>query len=47
VSAGHGKFDYFESPGVTGAIFNLPSAPRDEVLPALEKLAAFVAERRS
>jgi hypothetical protein len=42
----HGKFDYFESLGVSAVIFNLQSAARDEVLPALDVLATFVAERR-
>lgn len=42
----HGKFDYFESLGVREVIFNLPCGPRDEVLPALDELADFVARRR-
>lgn len=43
---GHDKFDYFETLGIREVIFNLPWGPREEVLPALDKLAAFVAERR-
>ena len=39
------KLDYFESLGVTECVFQLPSAPADEVLPLLDKQAAIVAER--
>jgi hypothetical protein len=42
----HGKLDHFESIGVTGCVFQLPSAPADEVLPLLDKQAAIVGERR-
>lgn len=42
----HGKLDWFEKVGVTECVFRLPSAPRDEVLPALDRQAALVAERR-
>ncbi|MCV7105077.1 TIGR03619 family F420-dependent LLM class oxidoreductase [Mycolicibacterium chitae] len=43
---GHDKFDYFESLGIGEVIFNLPWGSRDVVLPALDRLAGFVAERR-
>ncbi len=42
----HAKLDYLESVGARGAIFNLPCGSRDEVLPVLDTLAVFVAERR-
>jgi probable F420-dependent oxidoreductase len=42
----HGKLDYFESLGVTECVFQLPSAPADQVLPLLDKQAAIVSERR-
>jgi probable F420-dependent oxidoreductase len=42
----HGKLDYFESLGVDECVFQLPSAPADQVLPLLDKQAAIVAERR-
>lgn len=42
----HGKLDHFEKVGVTEVVFNLPSAPADEVLPLLDRYAALVAERR-
>jgi probable F420-dependent oxidoreductase len=42
----HGKLDYFESLGITECVFQLPSAPADQVLPLLDKQAAIVAERR-
>jgi probable F420-dependent oxidoreductase len=41
----HGKLDHYESLGVTETVFDLPSAPRDEVLPALDRFAGIVAER--
>jgi probable F420-dependent oxidoreductase len=41
----HGKLDYFESLGVDECVFQLPSAPADQVLPLLDKQAAIVAER--
>jgi len=37
-----GKLDYYESLGVTEAVLRLPSAPRDEVMPALDAFAHFV-----
>ena len=42
-----GKLDHFESIGVTECVFQLPSAPADQVLPLLDKQAAIVAERRA
>jgi probable F420-dependent oxidoreductase len=42
----HGKLDHFERVGVTECIFNLPSAPADDVLPLLDRYASIVAERR-
>ena len=42
-----GKLDHFDSIGVTETVFRLPSAPRDAVLPLLDRQAALVAERRS
>ncbi len=36
------KLDYYASIGVTEAVLRLPSAPRDEVLPALDAYAAFL-----
>jgi probable F420-dependent oxidoreductase len=42
----HGKLDHFTKIGVTETVFRLPSAPRDVVLPLLDKQAALVAERR-
>ena len=41
-----GKLDHYEEVGVTEVVFGLPSAPRDVVLPILDKQAAIVAERR-
>jgi alkanesulfonate monooxygenase SsuD/methylene tetrahydromethanopterin reductase-like flavin-dependent oxidoreductase (luciferase family) len=41
----HGKLDHFVKVGVTECVFNLPSAPRDVVLPILDKQAAILAER--
>jgi hypothetical protein len=43
----HGKLDHFESIGVTECVFQLPSAPADQVLPLLDKQATIVAERRT
>jgi probable F420-dependent oxidoreductase len=42
----HAKLDHFEGIGVTECVFRLPSAPRDEVLPVLDRWADVVAERR-
>jgi probable F420-dependent oxidoreductase len=42
----HGKLDHYESLGVTETVFDLPSAPRDEVLPILDRFAEMVADRR-
>jgi probable F420-dependent oxidoreductase len=41
----HGKLDHFAEIGVTECVFRLPSAPRDDVLPVLDKWAALLAER--
>jgi probable F420-dependent oxidoreductase len=41
-----GKLDHFEKIGVTECVMQLPSAPRDVVLPILDKQAALVAARR-
>jgi hypothetical protein len=38
-----GKLEHFESIGVTEVVFMLPSAPRDTVLPILDRQAAHVA----
>jgi probable F420-dependent oxidoreductase len=43
----HGKLDHYEDVGVTETVFDLPSAPRDDVLPVLDRYAALVAERVS
>ena len=40
-----GKLDHFERIGVTECVFRLPSAPRDVVLPLLDRQAALVASR--
>jgi probable F420-dependent oxidoreductase len=40
-----GKLDHFERIGVTECVFRLPSAPRDVVLPILDRQAALVADR--
>jgi probable F420-dependent oxidoreductase len=40
-----GKLDHYRELGVTETVFDLPSAPRDEVLPVLDRFAALVAER--
>ncbi|HEX6569638.1 MAG TPA: TIGR03619 family F420-dependent LLM class oxidoreductase [Acidimicrobiales bacterium] len=42
----HGKLDHYAGLGVTETVFDLPSAPRDRVLPLLDRFAAFVAERQ-
>jgi probable F420-dependent oxidoreductase len=42
----HGKLDHYEELGVTETVFDLPAAPRDEVLPVLDRYAELVAERR-
>ena len=42
----HGKLDHYGDLGVTETVFDLPSAPRDEVLRVLDRVASFVAERR-
>ena len=41
-----GKLDHFEKIGVTECVMQLPSAPRDVVLPILDRQAALVAARR-
>jgi probable F420-dependent oxidoreductase len=41
----HAKLDHFAEVGVTECVFRVPSAPRDEVLPVLDRWAALVAER--
>jgi probable F420-dependent oxidoreductase len=41
-----GKLDHFERIGVTECVFRVPSAPRDVVLPLLDKQAALVTTRR-
>jgi probable F420-dependent oxidoreductase len=41
-----GKLDHFERIGVTECVFRLPSAPRDVVLPLLDRQAALAASRR-
>jgi probable F420-dependent oxidoreductase len=40
-----GKLDHFEEIGVTECVFRLPSAPRDVVLPLLDRQAELVATR--
>ena len=40
-----GKLDHFESIGVTECVFRLPSAPRDVVLPALDRFTAIAATK--
>lgn len=37
-----GKLDHYESIGVTECVFGLPSAPRDQVLPVLDRQAALI-----
>jgi probable F420-dependent oxidoreductase len=41
----HGKLDHFSAIGVTETVFVVPSAPRDRVLPLLDRYGALVAER--
>jgi probable F420-dependent oxidoreductase len=41
----HGTLDHFAEVGVTECVFRLPSAPRDQVLPVLDRYADLVAER--
>jgi hypothetical protein len=36
------KLDYYESVGVTEAVFRLPSAPRDDVLPVLDDFSQYL-----
>jgi probable F420-dependent oxidoreductase len=40
-----GKLDHYERLGVTETVFNLPSRPRDEVLPLLDRYGEIAAER--
>jgi probable F420-dependent oxidoreductase len=42
IQPGREKLDYYESLGVTEAVLRLPSAPRDEVMPALDTFASFL-----
>jgi len=37
-----GKLDHFERIGVTECVFHVPSAPRDDVLPVLDRLQSFL-----
>jgi probable F420-dependent oxidoreductase len=41
-----GKLDHYQEVGVTECVFGLPSAPKDDVLPLLDKYAALLAERK-
>jgi probable F420-dependent oxidoreductase len=41
----HAKLDHFAAIGVTECVFRLPSAPRDAVLPVLDRYADLVAAR--
>jgi probable F420-dependent oxidoreductase len=43
----HGKLDHYAALGVTETVFDMPSAPRDDVLPVLDRLADLVADRRA
>ncbi|MGH9112768.1 MAG: TIGR03619 family F420-dependent LLM class oxidoreductase [Acidimicrobiales bacterium] len=43
----HGKLDHYAGLGVTETVFDLPSAPRDDVLPILDRFADLVAGRRT
>jgi hypothetical protein len=43
----HGKLDHYAGLGVTETVFDLPSAPRDHVLPVLDRFADLVAQRRA
>lgn len=36
------KLDYYESVGVSEAVFRLPSAPRDEALPVLDEFSQYL-----
>jgi probable F420-dependent oxidoreductase len=40
-----GKLDHFAEIGVTECVFRIPSAPRDEVLPVLDRWTALLTER--
>ena len=40
-----GKLDHFTEIGVTECVFRLPSAPRDEVLPVLDRYADLLTQR--
>jgi probable F420-dependent oxidoreductase len=42
----HGKLDHYAGLGVSETVFDLPSGPRGQVLPVLDRYAALVAERR-
>jgi probable F420-dependent oxidoreductase len=42
----HGKLDHYRDIGVTETVFDLPSAPRDKVLPVLDRYAELLAERQ-
>ena len=42
----HGKLDHYDRLGVTETVFDLPSAPSDQVLPVLDRYAEIAAERR-
>ena len=42
----HGKLDHYQEVGVTECVFGLPSAPRDQVLPLLDKYASLLQERK-
>jgi probable F420-dependent oxidoreductase len=41
----HAKLDHFERIGVTECVFRLPSAPRDKVLPVLDRYTALLKAR--
>jgi probable F420-dependent oxidoreductase len=41
----HPKLDHFADIGVTECVFRLPSAPRDEVLPILDRYAELLTQR--
>ena len=36
------KLDYYREVGVTEAVLRLPSAPRDEVMPVLDRYARYL-----
>ena len=40
-----GKLDHFTEIGVTECVFRIPSAPRDKVLPVLDKWSSVLADR--